>query len=343
MRILSQGKLDFRGLRRGPILRMAKLRSLFKLPERTREIGQIAFPKESERVAWAAAELIWRAVERVDAVAVWNGSRDAALAAVKAARVQGKRVVFVENGFLPGTVQMDLEGVNFESSLASLTPEALQALTVPAGAFEIAETIVFRQRPLGRDTGHADAPLPPPDDLPEGFVLFAAQVHDDSQIVRFSPDFRSIDDAIRYVAAECAAAGRALVVKEHPSDHGRVDHGPLKASLPEVRFLDRADNAGLIARCGAFVTINSSLALQAVQAGKPVVTLGDAAYNIPGIATRIRPPGRLRDALTAPAVDEALRKRYLAYLAGVALVPFTSRMPTDDDLRGVMRRMAEMI
>jgi capsular polysaccharide export protein len=340
MREKGRGLLDFHGVRRGPVLRLARLRSLFKLPSRTREIGRLAFPNESEKQGWAAAELIWKTVERAEAVAVWNGSRDAALAAVHAARAQGKKVVYVENGFLPGTVQMDLQGVNFESSLATLNPEAIE---VPESAYAVAQAIVYRQRPLGRDNGAADEPLPPPDDLPTDFVLFAAQVHDDSQIVRFSPDFRSIEDAIRYVAAECAAAGRALVVKEHPSDHGRVDHGPLKASLPEVRFLDRADNAALIAQCGAFVTVNSSLALQAVDAEKPVFTLGDAAYNLPGIAQRIRPPGRLRDALAAPMVDAVLRKRYLAYLAGVALVPFRSRMPTDEDLRGVMQRMTEML
>lgn len=343
MRELGRGLLDFQGVRRGPILRTARLRALFGLPDRTREIGKLAFPKEPEKVAWAAAELIWRKVERADAVAVWNGSRDAALAAVQAARRQGKKVVYVENGFLPGTVQMDLQGVNFESSIATLTPEDVEAAEVPEAAFAAAKTIVYRQRPLGRDNGAADEPPPPPKDLPANFVLFAAQVHDDSQIVRFSPDFRSIEDAIQYVAAECAAAGRALVVKEHPSDHGRVDHGALKAGLPGVRFLDRANNAALIAQCGAFVTINSSLALQAVDAEKPVCTLGDAAYNLPGIAQRIRPPARLRDALAAPVVDESLRKRYLAYLAGVALVPFRSRMPTDEDLRGVMRRMVELL
>lgn len=343
MREQGRGMLEFQGFRRGPVLRMARIRAWFPLPERTREIGKVAFPKESDKVAWAAAELIWKTVERVDAVAVWNGSRDAALAAVKAARAQGKKVVFVENGFLPGTVQMDLEGVNFESSIARLSPSDLSAMEIPEQAFEAANSIVFRQRPLGRDTGEADVPVPAPEDLPDGFVLFAAQVHDDSQIVRFSPDFRSIEAAIGYVAEECAAAGMPLVVKEHPSDHGRIDLGPLKASLRGVRFLDRADNAELIARCTAFVTVNSSLALQAVHAEKPVFTLGDAAYNLPGIANRIRPPGRLRDALVEPAVDEALRKRYLAYLAGVVLVPFRSRMPTDEDLKGVMRRMTELL
>ncbi len=343
MREQGRGIVDFRGVRRGPVLRLARLRSLFKLPERSREIGKLAFPKEPEALGWAAAELIWKTVERADAVAVWNGSRDAALAAVHAAQGQNKRVAYVENGFLPGTVQMDLVGINYESSIAALTPEAIEAVELPESAFAAARAIVYRQRPLGRDDGTADEPLAPPDDLPDDCVLFAAQVHDDSQIIRFSPDFRSVEDAIRYVAEECSAVGRSLVVKEHPSDHGRIDYGPLKASLPNVRFLDRSDNAVLISRCGAFVTVNSSLALQAVDAAKPVFTLGDAAYNLPGIAQRIRAPMRLRDALLAPEVNESLRKRYLAYLAGVALVPFRSRMPSDEDLRGVMRRIVELL
>ena len=343
MREAAQGMFDFRGVRRGPVLRMARLRALLGASDEAREIGKAAFPNESERVASAAAEIVRGKVAKADAVAVWNGSRDVALAAVRAARSLGKPVAYVENGFLPGTVQIDLQGVNFESSLAALTPEDIRSMELPASAFEAAKRIEYRQRPLGRDTGLADSPLPPPEDLPAGFVLFAAQVHDDSQILRFSPDFRSMDAAIRYVAEESAAAGMAMVVKEHPSDHGRVDYEPLKASLPDVRFVQKADNAALIQMCGAFVTVNSSMGLQAVDAGKPVFTLGDAAYNLAEIAHRVRPPERLRDALQKPSFDEDLRRRYLAFLAGTALVPYRSRMPTDVDLRGVMKRMAELL
>jgi capsular polysaccharide export protein len=322
---------------------MARLRALIGASDEARKIGKAAFPNESERIASAAAEIVRRKVAKADAVAVWNGSRDVALAAVRAARSLGKPVVYVENGFLPGTVQIDLQGVNFESSLAALTPQEVWAMDLPPSAFEAAEHIEYRQRPLGRDTGLADQPEPLPDDLPSEFVLFAAQVHDDSQIVRFSPHFRSIDSAIRYAAEECAAVGLAMVVKEHPSDHGRVDYEPLKASLPDVRFVQKADNAALIQMCGAFVTVNSSMGLQAVDVGKPVFTLGDAAYNLPGIAYRVRPPERLRDVLGKPLFDQDLRRRYLAYLAGVALVSYRSRMPTDEDLRGVMKRMAELL
>ncbi|RYG26578.1 hypothetical protein EON82_02710 [bacterium] len=352
MREVGCELLDFQGIRRGPILRMARLRSLlllgretrtFLLAGETREFGKKAFPRERSRIAWAAADIVFRKVAEADAVAVWNGSRDIALAAARAARSLGKPMVFVENGFLPGTVQMDLKGVNFESSIADLTPDAVRAMSLPPSAFQAAKEIAYRQRPLGRDNGLSDTPDPLPKDLPSEFVLFAAQVHDDSQIGRFSPEFRTIDAAIRYAARECAAAGLPMVVKEHPSDHGRVDLGPLKASLPKVRFLDKADNTALIERCRAFVTVNSSMGLQAVDAGKPVFTLGDAAYNLPGIAHRVRPPERLREALPVPFVDEALRRQYLAYLAGVALVPFRSRMPTDEDLRGVMRRMVELL
>jgi capsular polysaccharide export protein len=324
-------------------LRQARLRSLLPVSDEARAVGREAFPKEGGTVAGAAIEIVARRVRKADAVVVWNGSRDIARAAVRVARAQGKPVVYVENGFLPGTYQIDREGINFESSLARLTPEALRSIDVPAAAFEAATGITFRQRPLGRDTGLDATDVEQPSDLPADFVLFASQVHDDSQILRFSPDYPSVGAAIRYVAAECEAAGLPLVVKEHPSDHGRVDYGPLKASLPAVRFVERADNAALIALCRSFVTVNSSLALQAVDAGKPVYTLGNAAYNIPGIATRVRPPDRLRDALTVPDVDADLRRRYLAFLAGVALVQCKSRIPDDAELRAVMARIASLV
>ena len=302
-----------------------------------REIAMTAEPGGSDwdrRAAWGAAEATWRMVSRVDAVLVWNGSRGHGLMAAETARRLGKTLIYIENGFLPDTVQIDLEGINYASSLARLKPEDL-AEAPPCD-------LSFRQRPLGRDTG-LEASTVLPEGLPEGFVLYAAQVHDDTQIKRFSPDFLTVEDAIRYAAAECAAAHLPLVVKEHPQDHGRIDRTALRAELPDVLFLENADNTALIDACRAFVTINSSLALQAIAAEKPVITLGDAAYNLPGIATRVRPPARLRDALAQPEVDPDLRRRYLAYLRNVALVPFNTRLATDEQLRAVATRIAELL
>ena len=286
------------------------------------------------RAAWGAAEATWRMVSRVDAVLVWNGSRGHGLMAAETARRLGKPLVYIENGFLPDTVQIDLKGINYASSLADLDPRTLPA--APCGP------IPFRQRPLGRDTGH-EAETHRPDDIASGFVLFGAQVHDDTQIKCFSPDWTTVDDAIRYAAVECAAAGLSLVVKEHPQDHGRIDRAPLKAELPDVVFLENADNACLIESCRAFVTINSSMALQAVAAGKPVFSLGDAAYNLEGIVHRVRPPDLLRDAFEAAGFDQDLRRRYLAYLKNVALVPFQTRLATDEQLRAVATRVVDLL
>ncbi|GEM_PF-6679411 len=330
----------FRGVSRNSVRRLAWLRAILPLPEASRKIGREAFPKLPPRQAWAIAQILWRGIERTDAVAVWNGSRDFALAATRIAHILNKPLVFVESGLLPGTYQIDPKGINFASSLGELTPETLRAMVLPDSACETA--IAFRQRPLGRDTGHA-AVIGSDFDLPQGFVLFAAQVHDDSQIQRFSPDFTSVEAAIRYVAVECAALGVPLVVKEHPSDHGRIDYSALRASLPDVRFLAEADNAALIEACRAFVTVNSSLGLQAVHAGKPTFTLGDAAYNLPGVATRIRPPDRLRDALQRPDIDADLRRKYFAYLTGSSLVACKSRIPDDAELRDVIDRMISVL
>lgn len=325
---------------RRPLRRWGRLRAVTTIrpgrPE-AQEIASHAAPGGSpwdRRAAWGTAEVVWRKIARVDAILVWNGSRGHGLMAAETARALGKTVVYIENGFFPDTVQIDLEGINYASSLARLDPHTLpEAGTCP---------IPFRQRPLGRDTG-LDATPDLPEGLPEVFALFAAQVHDDTQITRFSPDFPTVDDAIRYAAAECAAAGIPLVVKEHPQDHGRIDRAPLKAELPDVRFLENADNAALIAACRAFITINSSLALQAVAAGKPVFTLGDAAYNVPDIARRIRPPETLHHALATAEFDDGLRRRYLAYLKNVALVPFNTRLATDEQLQAVATRVAEML
>ena len=139
------------------------------------------------------------------------------------------------------------------------------------------ESLAFEQRPLGNMERPVARTVTRVGeiDLPSRFLLFVAQVHDDTQIDFYSPHFRTVEAAIRYTAAELRAHNVAtgddlrLVVKEHPQDYRRARYGELRRELVDARFLHNVNNDELIERSAAVVTVNSSMGLQAHRPGSP--------------------------------------------------------------------------
>jgi capsular polysaccharide export protein len=144
------------------------------------------------------------------------------------------------------------------------------------------------------------------------------QLEGDYQLRLHSP-FPSLHDAIgRIVASFAAHAPRdaLLAVKGHPLDNGLTDWGrvALRAAaaagvgdrlawLPELTF------GPVLAAAAGVVTVNSTAGLQSLRDGKPVVALGRALYDMPGLTfqggldrfwTEAVPPD--------PALVDALRR-----------------------------------
>jgi capsular polysaccharide export protein len=152
-------------------------------------------------------------------------------------------------------------------------------------------------------------------------VLCPFQVETDTQIVLHSPYVRSMADFVRVVvdALKRFNAGRSeragVLFKVHPMhDHAvALDCEDAflvnESSVPEI----------LRRRCDALVTINSTAGIEAIEAGRPVITLGQAFYNIPGVISGHceRPEdlaGHLEAALTRPTTDPELQRRFIAAL-----------------------------
>jgi capsular polysaccharide export protein len=307
--------------------------------------------KATPRSALASTCLFARQLRDVDYVVVWNGLKSRSLLAAETAKALGKPVIFAERGLLPNTVQLDRVGVNANSRSLRPTVEHLKSKAFTDEDFAKVGRISFAPRPLGDDIMAApSAPEPIPSDLPAEFLLFAAQVHDDSQISWFSPRFPTVESAIKYTILQAmeyeSRTGQrlAVVVKPHPQDHGRISYQTLSREFPAVRFIGHVDNQELIRRCKWFVTINSSMSLQAIHTGIPVVTLGEAAYNIPGVAQHLEDSQQLSDLLEMGiVVDMDLRRRYLAHLVTEALLPFDIRSPSAEQASGVAHRILELV
>lgn len=75
-------------------------------------------PAEQRRMYAEIADFLDR--QNIDALLVWNGSNRRLSMAIHAASRRGLPVIHAEHGYFPGTMQLDLEGVNAASSLARL-------------------------------------------------------------------------------------------------------------------------------------------------------------------------------------------------------------------------------
>jgi capsular polysaccharide export protein len=127
------------------------------------------------------------------------------------------------------------------------------------------------------------------------YFVFPLQLEHDFQIIAYSP-FASQKEAIRMVIKSFAAhadASTRLVVKVHPWDPGLTKWGRhiLRWAREfgvgdRVDYFDGGDLDGMTRRSAGMITVNSTAGIRALQLGTPVMTLGEAVYNIPGLTYR---------------------------------------------------------
>jgi capsular polysaccharide export protein len=124
------------------------------------------------------------------------------------------------------------------------------------------------------------------------FFLFPLQLTGDYQIRAHSP-FTSMRMAVDYVLrsfARHAPADAVLLVKEHPLDVGFRNWRQYLARearrlgvADRVHHIDGGELAELCAASAGMVCVNSTSGTLALEVGIPVVVLGDAVYDVPGI------------------------------------------------------------
>jgi len=147
---------------------------------------------------------------------------------------------------------------------------------------------VVRSRLARRRTAAEAARIGP--DTP--FFLLPLQLNCDSQI-RLHSQFGSMTPVLKAIIesfARHAPADTTLVVKEHPLDDGLVPWRRVVEGLARewgmadrVVYLASGDIDALIAQTLGVVTVNSTTGTLALAAGVPVVALGTAIYDIPGL------------------------------------------------------------
>ncbi|MDB9235923.1 hypothetical protein [Halorubrum ezzemoulense] len=239
----------------------------------------------------------------VDVCLFWNDYRSIGVVAAENKNID---CLFLENGYDPGTIQIDTAGVNRNSSISGFSTSEVCSLQRPyelPKKLEVANVSSLKKNSLVtgfiskvfNDPGAARLSiehrlpnikelLPQQNEqptLPSSYVFVPFQVHDDTQIQYNSP---IIDDMSSFLTVVRQAVGavspdQTVVVKEHPSDRHRINYADLQTQFSDVCWFTNYDIEELIASAQAVVTINSSVGFQALAKGVPVVTVGDALYD----------------------------------------------------------------
>lgn len=271
--------------------------------------------------------------ERPATLVLWNGAHRYCRLLVALAP-PGCTVFFFENGLLPNTTTLDAKGVNFLNSV----PRCAQ---------------------FYRDyhSRYAAPASPPPDlipraprvpgiaqvELPERFVFIPFQDDRDTQVRLFSPWIGNMADLFDLGERLQRETGLTVVFKEHPSSP--MTYPQLHARTHDYLFFANGNSTQeLIERCEYVVTINSTVGLESVLLGKPVMTLGQAFFNIDGLVVHADDAvSALRQAKAYPqwSLEEPVRQGFLNYLTREYCIPGRWQDAEPAHLQAVAERLRQ--
>jgi len=178
---------------------------------------------------------------------------------------------------------------------------------------------------------------------------FVPLQHDgDAQIVHHSDFANNAEFVIRVMHsfAQHAPANSLLVFRQHPHVRGGPGHGELIAGLAQelgifkrVHHMVEGDTPDLAQHSAGVVLINSTVGLQALERGAPLMVLGEALYKQPQLSftgdldqfwTQARPAcpaetqrflAQMKNLTQAPVSVYALRSEPIAWPHGQTHVP----------------------
>ena len=154
------------------------------------------------------------------------------------------------------------------------------------------------------------------------YFVFPLQMQNDYQIRVYSK-YANLQAAIQEVMlsfAQHAPADAQLVIKEHPLDPSLINWERFCKKLTEkyslkgrIFYLDGGSLEDLLEKADGVVTINSTVGIWTLLAGRPLMTLGSAVFNIDGLSFS----GRLDQFWQKPQAPElTLRDAFIRAMAG---------------------------
>lgn len=222
-------------------------------------------------------------------VVTWNGSLLVTGALAEAAHMLGKPVFFMERGLLPGSLVIDPDGVNNDSSIAgpdwqknaTTKPDqaemkALQSYCRQLGCLNA--SIVKTGKKKDSEAVLEQLCLTPAKPV----ILLPLQIESDSNIQNNSPYFKSMENLILSISSVLRGRDVQLVVKPHPEDRSRQEWIEALCSDSDVRCCWDLSLQSLFLVTDLVVVINSTVGLEALLQNKPVAALGRSTYDRKG-------------------------------------------------------------
>lgn len=239
-----------------------------------------------------------------DCLIVWSGFSTKQKAMIEVARKKKIPIIFCENGPLPHTMQVDSKGVNYLGSISEVTDETIRKIEIDNAKLDVLKKTPLIVREVSK-AKQQKKNLSLSAELPAEFVFIPFQVHNDSQVLLFSSWIPNMEKLLEVVWT--AVEGYNLeqeeklqiVVKEHPSDQGKINYDVLRESwaLKGVIFANDHSTQELIDQAEVIVTINSSVGMEALLRNKPVIALGESFYCRQDIVQKAQNPEELLESL----------------------------------------------
>lgn len=228
---------------------------------------------------------------------------------------QGISIAYIENGFLPNTIQLDGRGVNCNNSMPRNSSFYMDF--VSKNKKNPDKILVQRQSKVIQSEFDGV-------ELPEQYYFVPFQVPTDTQVLLNSPWIRSMEEFYKVLekSIEVLPKGFSFVIKEHPSSNVRLKNYYSRNKL--IVFANSHDTQNLIENSKAVITINSTVGVESLLLGKPVITLGDACYNIDRLVSHAESLDAFKSIISAPdeiCYNKLLTDNFIAWLDQVYLIP----------------------
>lgn len=223
---------------------------------------------------------------KVKRLVIWNGLKYRQRIVIAAADSLHIKMLYMENGLLPGMTTLDAQGINYRNSV----PRDIVA-------FQHLKPLELSELNQNLTTQFADRPS----HLPDDYIFVPFQVNTDSQVVLFSPwikDMFGLVETFEQVADQLDEQMPPVVFKPHPAcDESYDDVIDRFKAHKHLQFDTDTPTAVLIQHAAAVATINSTVGIESLLLDKKLLVLGQAFYAYPSLCLTANSQEQLKQAL----------------------------------------------
>ncbi len=258
-----------------------------------------------------------------DVVIVWNGMADIRGMIRWYLEKQNIPFFFAEKGVLPDSWYIDETGINAESSLTgSLLKYKLSPIE-----FEKTESYIKTIIESGSSAWEQPERIKDKEQLKEllgisvdsKVIFFPGQVDEDVNISKFS-QFKNIAEAVKLILDKIPE-DYYLVVKPHPKskDESKKRLFDLSQNYENLKIIKDINVWDIIEASDLVISINSTVAFEALLRNKTVLLLGDGILTKTGLCKKVN---HLELRTEIEKSSEIKSQRFIDYLKTISFVNF---------------------